>query len=122
MCVFVLRLCHRHHSEGAVKHVGPHHQGHHVAQLPHIQRHVRMHGGLGGVPGSVSQNGSTSPPYICGYLLNIHVYVFRFLSQACQLYEPSLIASINYILSTFFAIVAGESSDAASQCKEKVRL
>uniref|UniRef100_H3DIR7 NIPA like domain containing 3 n=1 Tax=Tetraodon nigroviridis TaxID=99883 RepID=H3DIR7_TETNG len=31
----------------------------------------------------------------------------RFLSQACKLYEPSLIASVNYILTTSLAIVAG---------------
>ncbi|TNM95337.1 NIPA-like protein 3 isoform X1 [Takifugu flavidus] len=35
------------------------------------------------------------------------VFQARFLSQACKLFEPSLIASVNYILSTFFAIVAG---------------
>lgn len=63
VCV-VLRLCHSHHSEGTVKHVGPHRQGQHAAQLPHIQCHVRVHGGLGGIPGSVSHNSSTSPPYI----------------------------------------------------------
>lgn len=49
----------------------------------------------------------------------MHVYVFRFLSQACKLYEPSLIASVNYMLTTSLAIVAGEESDAASRCKEK---
>ncbi|AWP16392.1 putative NIPA-like protein 3 [Scophthalmus maximus] len=31
----------------------------------------------------------------------------RFLSQACKLYDSSLVASVNYILSTSFAIVAG---------------
>uniref|UniRef100_A0A8D3E394 NIPA like domain containing 3 n=1 Tax=Scophthalmus maximus TaxID=52904 RepID=A0A8D3E394_SCOMX len=30
----------------------------------------------------------------------------RFLSQACKLYDSSLVASVNYILSTSFAIVA----------------
>lgn len=64
--VFVLRLCHRHRSESTVKHVGPHRQRHHAAQLSHIQRHVCVHGGLGGVPGSVSQNSRASPPYIWG--------------------------------------------------------
>ncbi|KAJ3613431.1 hypothetical protein NHX12_019680 [Muraenolepis orangiensis] len=31
----------------------------------------------------------------------------RFLSQTCKLYDSSMIASINYILSTCFALVAG---------------
>lgn len=35
------------------------------------------------------------------------VFQARFLSQACKLYDYSLIASVNYILSTSFAIVAG---------------
>lgn len=52
-----------------------------------------------------------------GTHLNIHDSLFSFLSQACKLHEPSLIASINYILSTFFAVVAGESSDVALQSK-----
>uniref|UniRef100_A0A8C3A350 NIPA like domain containing 3 n=1 Tax=Cyclopterus lumpus TaxID=8103 RepID=A0A8C3A350_CYCLU len=30
-----------------------------------------------------------------------------FLSQACKLYDPSVIAGVNYILSTVFAVVAG---------------
>lgn len=34
----------------------------------------------------------------------------RFLSQACRLYDSSLITSVNYILSTACAIVAGELS------------
>ncbi|XP_044022872.1 NIPA-like protein 3 isoform X2 [Siniperca chuatsi] len=34
------------------------------------------------------------------------VFQARFLSQACKLYDSSLIASVNYILSTFFAVVA----------------
>ncbi|XP_022052404.1 NIPA-like protein 3 [Acanthochromis polyacanthus] len=35
------------------------------------------------------------------------VFQARFLSQACKLHDSSLIASVNYILSTFFAVVAG---------------
>ncbi|XP_070836066.1 NIPA-like protein 3 [Chaetodon trifascialis] len=35
------------------------------------------------------------------------VFQARFLSQASKLYDPSLIASVNYILSTAFAVVAG---------------
>ncbi|KAF7658733.1 hypothetical protein LDENG_00008590 [Lucifuga dentata] len=35
------------------------------------------------------------------------IFQARFLSQACKLYDSSLIASVNYILSTSFAIVAG---------------
>lgn len=35
------------------------------------------------------------------------VFQARFLSQACHLYDPSLIASVSYILSTIFAVVAG---------------
>ncbi len=39
------------------------------------------------------------------------VIVLRFLSQACKLYDSSLIAGVNYILSTVFAVVAGELWD-----------
>lgn len=39
----------------------------------------------------------------------------RFLSQACMLYDSSLIASVNYILSTLFAMVAGELLDSLLQ-------
>lgn len=35
------------------------------------------------------------------------VFQARFLSQACVLHDSSLIASVNYIISTFFAILAG---------------
>uniref|UniRef100_A0A8C6WME8 NIPA like domain containing 3 n=1 Tax=Neogobius melanostomus TaxID=47308 RepID=A0A8C6WME8_9GOBI len=35
------------------------------------------------------------------------VFQARFLSQACVLHDTSLIASVNYIISTFFAILAG---------------
>lgn len=35
------------------------------------------------------------------------VFQASFLSQACKLHDSSLIASVNYILSTFFAVVAG---------------
>lgn len=35
------------------------------------------------------------------------VFQARFLSQACILHDSSLIASVNYIISTLFAIVAG---------------
>lgn len=35
------------------------------------------------------------------------VFQARFLSQACALYDSCLIASVNYIISTFFAILAG---------------
>lgn len=35
------------------------------------------------------------------------VFQARFLSQACKLHDSSQIASVNYILSTFFAVVAG---------------
>uniref|UniRef100_A0A3Q3WLK8 Uncharacterized protein n=1 Tax=Mola mola TaxID=94237 RepID=A0A3Q3WLK8_MOLML len=35
------------------------------------------------------------------------VFQAKFLSQACKLYDSSLIAGVNYSLSTFFAIVAG---------------
>lgn len=39
------------------------------------------------------------------------VIFLRFLSQACKLYDSSLIASVTYILSTVFAVVAGELWD-----------
>ncbi|KAM9708250.1 NIPA-like protein 3 [Menidia menidia] len=35
------------------------------------------------------------------------IFQAKFLSQACDLHDSSLIASVNYILSTFFAVVAG---------------
>ncbi|KAL7379918.1 hypothetical protein ABVT39_008453 [Epinephelus coioides] len=35
------------------------------------------------------------------------IFQARFLSQACKLYDSSLIACLNYILSTIFAVVAG---------------
>lgn len=35
------------------------------------------------------------------------VFQARFLSQACKLHDSSMIASVNYILSTTFAVVAG---------------
>ncbi|KAM7375975.1 hypothetical protein PAMP_005729 [Pampus punctatissimus] len=35
------------------------------------------------------------------------VFQARFLSQACKLYDSCLIASVNYILSTTFAVIAG---------------
>lgn len=35
------------------------------------------------------------------------VFQARFLSQACNLHDPSLAACVNYIFSTFFAVVAG---------------
>lgn len=35
------------------------------------------------------------------------IFQARFLSQACKLYDSSLIASVNYILSTTLAVVAG---------------
>lgn len=35
------------------------------------------------------------------------VFQARFLSQACVLHDSCLIASVNYIISTFFAILAG---------------
>lgn len=35
------------------------------------------------------------------------VFQARFLSQACVLHDSSLIASVNYIISTVFAIIAG---------------
>ncbi|XP_053191639.1 NIPA-like protein 3 [Scomber japonicus] len=35
------------------------------------------------------------------------IFQARFLSQACKLYNSSLIASVNYILSTIFAVTAG---------------
>ncbi|XP_026165619.1 NIPA-like protein 3 [Mastacembelus armatus] len=35
------------------------------------------------------------------------VFQARFLSQACRLYDSSLIACVSYILSTIFAVVAG---------------
>lgn len=49
-------------------------------------------------------------------LIKVSVFVrfslsFRFLSQACKLYDSSLIASVNYILSTIFAVVAGKLLD-----------
>lgn len=37
--------------------------------------------------------------------------LLRFLSQASKLYDSSLIASVNYVLSTLFAVVAGELWD-----------
>lgn len=45
----------------------------------------------------------------------LFVCLLRFLSQACKLYDSSLIASVNYILSTFFAVVAGELWDYSLQ-------
>lgn len=39
----------------------------------------------------------------------------RFLSQACKLHDSSLITSVNYILSTACAIVAGEFSVSPQQ-------
>lgn len=35
------------------------------------------------------------------------IFQAKFLSQACKLHDSSLIASVNYILSTLFAVVAG---------------
>nr|XP_057946463.1 NIPA-like protein 3 [Doryrhamphus excisus] len=35
------------------------------------------------------------------------IFQARFLSQACKLYDTCLIASVNYILSTIFAVLAG---------------
>ncbi|XP_054653406.1 NIPA-like protein 3 [Dunckerocampus dactyliophorus] len=35
------------------------------------------------------------------------IFQARFLSQACKLYDACLIASMNYILSTIFAVLAG---------------
>ncbi|KAM4542532.1 NIPA-like protein 3 [Odontesthes bonariensis] len=35
------------------------------------------------------------------------IFQARFLNQACKLHDSSLVASVNYILSTFFAVVAG---------------
>ncbi|XP_041828771.1 NIPA-like protein 3 [Melanotaenia boesemani] len=35
------------------------------------------------------------------------IFQARFLSQACKLHDSSLVASVNYILSTIFAMVAG---------------
>lgn len=52
--MLVHRLCHSHNSQGSVRHVGSHHRGHHAAQLPNLQRHVRVHGGFSGLPGQVS--------------------------------------------------------------------
>ncbi|XP_019940838.1 NIPA-like protein 3 [Paralichthys olivaceus] len=43
--------------------------------------------------------------FVC--MLASVVFQARFLSQACKLHDSSLIASVNYILSTSFAIVAG---------------
>ncbi|XP_071354008.1 NIPA-like protein 3 [Trachinotus anak] len=43
--------------------------------------------------------------FVC--MLASVVFQARFLSQACKLYDSSLIASVNYILSTFLAVVAG---------------
>uniref|UniRef100_A0A8C7ZMU9 NIPA like domain containing 3 n=1 Tax=Oryzias sinensis TaxID=183150 RepID=A0A8C7ZMU9_9TELE len=36
------------------------------------------------------------------------IFQARFLSQACKLHDSSLVMSVNYILSTVFAVVAGE--------------
>uniref|UniRef100_A0AAX7SQU2 NIPA like domain containing 3 n=1 Tax=Astatotilapia calliptera TaxID=8154 RepID=A0AAX7SQU2_ASTCA len=35
------------------------------------------------------------------------IFQAGFLSQACKLHDSSLVASVNYILSTFFAVLAG---------------
>ncbi|XP_072221029.1 NIPA-like protein 3 [Leuresthes tenuis] len=35
------------------------------------------------------------------------IFQARFLNQACKLHDSSMVASVNYILSTFFAVVAG---------------
>ncbi|XP_060938597.1 NIPA-like protein 3 [Limanda limanda] len=43
--------------------------------------------------------------FVC--MLASVVFQARFLSQACRLHDSSLIASVNYILSTSFAIAAG---------------
>lgn len=54
MFFFVHRLCHSHYSEGGVEHAGSHRGGQHAALLPHLQRHVCVHGGFSSLPGQVS--------------------------------------------------------------------
>lgn len=64
--------------------------------------------------------GSDVKDAISGFILHIKVLcvcflcycLLRFLSQACKLYDSSLIASVNYILSTVFAVVAGKLTSA----------
>lgn len=56
--------------------------------------------------------GSTQLEYPIFYVMVVCmcttvVFQARFLSQACGLHDSSLIASANYIISTFFAILAG---------------
>lgn len=87
-----------------------------------------MHGGFSGLPGQVCDRNIKddlviSEIYI-GLLFEFLFLTFwgfcvfcclRFLSQACKLYDSSLTASVNYILSTFFAVVAGELLDSLLQ-------
>ncbi|XP_029349600.1 NIPA-like protein 3 [Echeneis naucrates] len=44
---------------------------------------------------------------MCVCMLASVVFQARFLAQACKLYNSSMIASVNYILSTVFAVLAG---------------
>ncbi|XP_054470046.1 NIPA-like protein 3 [Anoplopoma fimbria] len=44
---------------------------------------------------------------MCVCMVASVVFQARFLSQACKLYDSSLIAGVNYILSTVFAVLAG---------------
>ncbi|XP_061751947.1 NIPA-like protein 3 isoform X2 [Nerophis ophidion] len=43
--------------------------------------------------------------FVC--MVSTVIFQARFLSQACKLYDTCLIASVNYILSTVFAVLAG---------------
>nr|XP_061798869.1 NIPA-like protein 3 [Nerophis lumbriciformis] len=43
--------------------------------------------------------------FVC--MVSSVIFQASFLSQACKLYDSSLIASVNYILSTTFAVLAG---------------
>ncbi|XP_061896433.1 NIPA-like protein 3 isoform X1 [Entelurus aequoreus] len=43
--------------------------------------------------------------FVC--MVSTVTFQARFLSQACKLYDTCLIASVNYILSTVFAVLAG---------------
>lgn len=117
----VLRLYYSHHSEGRRKHAAPHSRGRHAARLPDLQHHVCVHGGFSGLPGKVSDM-STLKAISCqptgSQWVAIDSCLFhrlRFLSQACKLHDSSLITSVNYILSTACAIVAGEFSVSPEQ-------
>lgn len=52
--IFWNRLGHSHYSQGGFWHAAPHPRGLHAARLPHLQRHVRVHGGVCRLSGQVN--------------------------------------------------------------------